>query len=479
MGAAGREALMGGRAVVQLAVVALVTATAACGGSADKAGGRAEAAARPVGKPVTLTLATVDDLWAREFAAAARRLSGGTVRIDVRVGGEAIVDYERRLVARVRAGDADMASVGARAWDRMGVTSFQGLVAPVAIDTLGLQRRVLASPTATRSLEAVQSLGLVGLALLPGTLRRPFGLARRLGGPEDYAGATIGTRLGRVAKESLEALGATPRGYRIGSLAGLDGAALDVTTIVSNGYDARGSQLTANVVLWARPETIVISRDSFERLPPAQRDVLRRAGREAVGPVAARIAREQRESLDVVCDRGALSLVTALPAELRALRAAVQPVVERLERNGATRRLLAEIRRLRAQEPPAAPLRCAGRAEGASALDGVWESTVTEAEMLANGATPQEAETYGGRGTLELADGRWTFRTDRATVTGTYAVGGDGISFTMLTCTANPCEPGATTDYGWSVYRERLSFERRAGQHFWAALVAEPRVHVR
>lgn len=469
---------MGGRAVL-LAAAVLVMAAAACGGSGDKAGGRVEAAARPVGKPVTLTLVTVDDLWAREFGAAARRLSGGTIRIDVRVGGKAIVDYERRLVARVRAGDADMASVGARAWDRLGVTSFQGLVAPFAIDSLGLQRRVLESPIATRSLEGIRSLGLVGLALLPGTLRRPFALAGRLGGPDDYAGATIGTRFGRVAQESLAALGATPEGYRIGSLAGLDGAALDLTTIVSNGYDAPGSQLTANVVLWARPETIVISRESFDRLPAAQRDVLRRAGREAAGPVSARIAREQKESLELLCNRGALSLVTALPAELAALRAAVRPVVDRLERNGATRRLLAEIRRLRAQEPPPAPLRCAGRAGGASALEGAWESTVTEDEMLANGATPQEAATYGGRGTLELKDGRWTFRNHRATVAGTYAVGAKSIRFTMLTCTANPCEPGATTEYTWSEYRERLSFERRAGRPYWPALVAEPRRRVR
>ena len=58
-----------------LFVVALMVAVA-CGSDADKAGGRTPTAvtARPVGKPVTLTLAAVDDLWARQYAAAARRL---------------------------------------------------------------------------------------------------------------------------------------------------------------------------------------------------------------------------------------------------------------------------------------------------------------------------------------------------------------------------------------------------------------------
>ena len=469
---------MGGRAVLHVAVVALAAAASACGGSGDKAGGRAEAATRPVVKPVTVTLLTVDRLWAEEFAGAARRLSGGTIRIDVRVGGNAIVDYERRFLQRVRAGDADMASVGARAWDRMGVTSFQGLVAAFAIDSLELQRRVLESPLVARALDGVRPLGLVGLAVLPGTLRRPLGLTRSLSGPKDFAGATIGTRFGRIAQESLEALGATPKGHRIGSLAGLDGAELDLTTIVSNGYDARGSQLTANVVLWARPETIVISRDSFARLSRAQRAVLRRAGREAIAPVAARIAREQNESLDVVCNRGALSLVAASPAERAALRAAVQPVYDELERDATTRALLAEISRLRAQEPGPDPLRCTRPHAAASSLEGAWESTVTHASMLAHGATAAEAATYGGRGTLELENGRWSFRTDRATVTGTYTVGGDGIRLTMRTCTANPCEPGATTEYTWSVYRDTLSLERRAGRPFWPALVVAPRKRV-
>ena len=69
---------------------------------------------------------------------------------------------------------------------------------------------------------------------------------------------------------------------------------------------------------------------------------------------------------------------------------------------------------------------------------------MTRAAMVANGASAAEAATYHGPGTLELGDGRWTFRTDRATVTGTYAVTGDALRLTMRTCTANPCTPGRT-----------------------------------
>ena len=267
------------------AVLAVVLAlgAAACAGGGDKAGGGSEpvadVAARPVGKPVTLTLAAVDSLWAEEFSAAASRLSGGSIRIRPQYGGDAILDYERTLVGHVRSGRADLASVGARAWDRMGVTSFQGFVAPFLVDSLELEQRVLGGPAARRALAGVERLGLVGLAVLPGPLRRPFGLSRPFLGPDDYRGATVGIRFGRVADSALRALGAAPTGYRIGGLGRVDGAELDPGTVRNNGYDARGSALTGNVVLWARPETIVISRAAFERLAPAQRAVLRRAER--------------------------------------------------------------------------------------------------------------------------------------------------------------------------------------------------------
>ena len=403
---------MRGRVVL---AAALAVVAAGCGGSGgDKAGGREGTQAKPVapvGKPVALTLVTVDGLWAEEFAALAARLSGGTIRIDIRAGGSALVDYERRLVEKVRAGEADLVSVGARAWDRLGVTSFQPLVAPFLVDSVALERRVLESPLVGRMLEGVGRLGLVGLAVLPGPLRRPFGVSRSLVAPRDYAGATFGTRYGGIARDAIEALGATAKGYRIGSLAGLDGAELDLWTIAGNGYDSPGTELIANVVLWARPETIVISRAAFKRLGRAQQEVLRRAGREALAPTAARLASESETALDATCSRGRLALATASASDLAALRVAVQPVYEGLERDPATRRVIAEIRTLR-RGLEGEVVRCPRTQREVSALEGVWESSVTRAAMLAGGASTPEATTYSGPGTLELKEGRWTFEGD-------------------------------------------------------------------
>ena len=90
----------------------------------------------------------------------------------------------------------------------------QALVAPLLVDDLELQERLLEGPLATRMLDGLDRAGVVGLALTPGPLRRPIGVTRSLAGPKDYRGATIGIKFGDVARTpTFEALGARVTGY--------------------------------------------------------------------------------------------------------------------------------------------------------------------------------------------------------------------------------------------------------------------------
>jgi TRAP-type transport system periplasmic protein len=463
---------MSARAVLAAAAVVLAVAGSATAGSGpDKAGGRGEPK-KPVGKPTVLTLATGDPEFADAYAAAVSRLSDGAVRIDIRAGRSAQANYERFTVEDVRKGKAHLGSVGARVWDTMGATSMRALVAPLLVDGLELQRRVLESPLAAQMLAGLERAGVVGLAITPGPLRRPLGLTRALHGPGDYRGATIGIKFGGVARSTFEALGARITGYTWGQ-AHFDGAELDVKTIADAEYDPRAKEVTANVVLWPRPQTVFANRDAYARLTSAQREILRRAGREAVRPEAERIEREQNEALTVICSRSNDVFATASASELTALRRAVRPVYAALERDPQTRRLVAAIRRLRGAAGTNVP-GCAGQdRNAATALEGTWRSTVSREEMLAGGASPVEAATYSGTATLELEDGKWVVRGERATVTGTYAVNGNLIRLTMRTCTANPCSPGMTTTYTWSRYRDSLSLAQRSSVT-WPRLVAKP-----
>ena len=189
----------------------------------------------------------------------------------------------------------------------------------------------------------------------------------------------------------------------------------------------------------------------------------------------ARLEQEQEAALAGICARHPDVIATASATELAALRSAVQPVYDELERDAQTREFIGEIRKLRRGEAAEGEsLLCPARRGVASELEGVWQSSVTRAAMVANGASAAEAARYHGPGTLEFKRGRWIFRGERATVTGTYVDTGDDLRLTMLTCTANPCSPGATTGYGWSVYRDALSLTRRPGLPSWPRLVAKP-----
>ena len=461
------------RAVLLVAAVVLSAAAAASAGSGpDKAGGRAEPAKPVNGEPVVLTLVTGDGPFAEAYADAVMRLAGGAMRIDVRVGRTAQANYERFTVEDVRKGKAQLGSVAARVWDTMGATSMRALVAPLLVDSLALQKRVLESPLAAEMLAGLGRAGVVGLALTPGPLRRPLGMTRSLRGPRDYRGATIGIKFGGVARTTFDTLGAKVTGYTYGQ-ARFDGAELDLKTIADAEYDPRAKTIVANVVLWPRPQTVFANRTAFARLTPAQRDILRRAGREVVRREAARIAREQKDALSVVCSRSPDVLTSVSATELSALRGALRPVNAELERDPQTKRIMAGIRRLRASAGEEDSPRCSGGEPRTSALEGRWHSTVTREEMIAGGATTAEAAAYAGAATLELGKGRWVFRGERGTVTGTYVSHGDHVKLTMRACTANPCAPGATTAYRWSVFRETLSLVR-ASASTWPRLVAKP-----
>ena len=87
-----------------------------------------------------------------------------------------------------------------------------GAPRPFLIDSLALERRAIDPPFAGRALAAVRKTGVVGIAVLPGRLRRPLGLTRPLLRPDDYRGARVAIRLGRVAEQTLHALGARTAG---------------------------------------------------------------------------------------------------------------------------------------------------------------------------------------------------------------------------------------------------------------------------
>jgi TRAP-type C4-dicarboxylate transport system substrate-binding protein len=464
-----------GMSALAVLAVALALVVTGCGGSeGDKAGGSED------GKPTILTLRTFDRDDPIEFAAAVDKFSGGSLRISVDGSLQPELNYEKRITRDVERGTFDLGVVGARHWDKRGVTTFRALVAPFLVDSLALEQRVLESALADRMLKGTAQLGLVGIALVPGDVRHPLAVSKTLESPSDFAGATIGIPPGGVAEATFHALGAKTRNYVPGFLRGLDGAELDLWSIAFNGYDLQASALTTNVTLWPRVQTIVMNRKAFDALTREQRDVLLRAGREAVVPAVGGIEHRRKEALSLVCERQVLSFVTASGADLTAMRAAVRPVYEMLERDPETSELISEIRKLRSDnaEDESMPLRCPetrdrGATNNASRLEGRWQTTWTVAELLQAGLPNKDAKALQGPKSVVFAGGR--FRADLGAgniAIGTYDVEGDVVSLVFERGIA--VQLRRVYQLKWSVYRDSITYSTVPGSEPLLALLIKP-----
>jgi TRAP-type C4-dicarboxylate transport system substrate-binding protein len=450
-------------ALAALSAAVAAVGIAACGGSgADKAGGTRES------KPTVLTLANGngDPRELEPYAAAVARRSGGTIRIVFRDRwrkGE--TDYEAGLIRDVKAGKADLGWAGTRAFDDVGVSSFDPLHAPLLIDSLALERKVLESPLALQMLVGIKPAGVVGIGILPGPMRKPLGVGRLMR-PEDYRGETIALQRSQVGEQTLEALGA--KGAPIAAMAPVnayDGVEQQISSIGGNGYDRVGSHLTANVTLWPRPVVLFANAKALSGLDARQRAALTGAVKDALGPTVTFEQKDAAEATGILCRRG-VTFETAAAADLTALRRAVQPVYDQLERDAHAKTAVAAIRAIRAElgVPADAPT-CTGTgapvqaAAGTTPVDGVYRSDVTLEQLRHAPGFDSGEDNPGNAGhfRMQLRDGRFriTGQADHATQLGTYAVKGDVLTFNW--------NGEGSYAYRWNLYRGALTLRKLHG----------------
>jgi TRAP-type C4-dicarboxylate transport system substrate-binding protein len=456
--------------IVTLAAVAAVGASCG-GGNADKAGGGGENA-------VVLTLATYSEPDPDELVAAVERLSGGSLRLRVAMhwrGGRS--DYEEATIDDVRRGRVALAIVSARAFDLVGSTAFDALLAPFLVDSLELEARVLRGPLVERMLADVERVGVVPLGVLPGPLRRPVGLRRRPGTVADYRGAIVGIRPSRLSERTYRALGARTRPVMFpDDLGRVDATDYTITSLDFSRYDESARTILADVAFAPHVLVVIANRERFAELGRKRQELLRHAVREALEPALARVRANEDAAVAGVCRRGAAKLVSTTAAERAALRAAVQPVYDELARDGRTRDVLAAIRALPrpAADVAACPEETPPSLTGApsSALDGTWAWTVTQAELLAAGDTPAGAARNAGRWHLDLREFRYeAYNLDSGDVyRGRWRLEGQ----TLVAVGDETPDSAPPNRYRWSMYRGRLALQPVRGEPFAAIVVVRP-----
>jgi TRAP-type C4-dicarboxylate transport system substrate-binding protein len=365
---------------------AFATAAVACTGNVpNRAGGGVDAKVS-----VVLTLADGDvgvPTQLTEWINQVHTLSHGSIRIEVKDDWRADQShFEAQTVQDVRQGKADMAWVGARVMDRLGVTSFQALLAPMLVDSYDLETSVFQDGIPAQMLAGVDAAGVVGVGVLPGPMRKVMGIAKPFLTPADFAGARIADQDSALTQLTLQTLGATavpvPRGAK---LHGVDGHEQQIGAIAGNRYDTIAKYATANLNLWPRPLLIIIGKAAWAKLSGAERDILRKAAGAALLPAIAASRQEDQQALPILCGSG-MTLPTALPQQLADLRSAVDPVYAALRRDASSKNWLDQIQALKEQlqaDPETAS--CAGiggTSQPASPIDGTYRRRSGVADVM-------------------------------------------------------------------------------------------------
>jgi TRAP-type transport system periplasmic protein len=417
-------------------------------GDADKAGGS--------DAPKILRLAVADDAdqpdapFARYFARRVSALSEGSVRVRVvwDAAGQSSPGYELGIARRVEEGDFELGWMGARAWDRMGITSFQALQAPFLVTDYRLLGRIATGPLAERMLAGLGGHGFVGLGLVPEHLRYAFGVRSPLASVDDFAGARVRVRPSAATDALMRALGAKPVHISGDDVADavaareIDGAEASLGT---NSADEGETHLTVNLPLFPKTLTLFAGEDAYERLDSDERKTIRQAARETAAYAAAHPPSE-RALMREFCSGGPpVSAIAADGGDLAALERAAQPVYTQLEKDPDTKALIAAIRALKtgssAHPVAVPPADCtqttrtvSGRERSPSTINGTYHWRITWADasaaMRAVGGPAVKDEDIGTVGRMTLRDGKWRIGDeDPEANSGTYKIVGKRLVF--------------------------------------------------
>ena len=289
------------------------------------------------------------------FARQVRQISGGRMKIRILWEVTQVTNPEPATVSLVRDGKVDLGWVGARAWDTLGVRSFQALQAPFLIDSYPLLDAVLASPMPGRMLAGLHQAGFTGLGLYPDQLRHLIGFRKPLASPRDLRGARIRVPSSRASDALFRALGAVPvhlngsgfsQAITSGTVGGVDAG-------VAGAAKFGGEFLTGNIILYAKANTLFADAGRFARLTASQRQVLRSAAQRTF--TFALATPPEPGGLALFCASGG-TVVTASDTAVGAIERAAQPVYAYLEQDPQTKVFIRQIQQMKQQFPAPAPV---------------------------------------------------------------------------------------------------------------------------
>ncbi len=281
----------------------------------------------------------------RWFDEELTEVSGGEVRIEF-VNTWTTPDNTREETATmlgVVKNQADLGWAGTRAFGCLGVRSLDPLQAPLAFRDYESVAAVCGDEITAEMLEPLEGLGVKGLVVLPGPLRKPFAFTRRLLDPRDYEGAKLRIHESLVAEVTYRALGAEAVVLSVHQMASramalVDG--LDIQTEALAGWRLAGS-ITYNVNLWPRTLAIVASRKSYDWLGASERELLHDAARRTQARALDHLRDQEQRDLDAL--PAVVNPIRATDEQVAGLRERVEPAYDDLRAHPETRPFLDRV----------------------------------------------------------------------------------------------------------------------------------------
>ena len=351
------------------AVLGAAVLMTGCGSSGTGASAQATApvmqdSTGTVGSRTNLRLGfvtTVQHPYGLALAAFAHRV---TAMSHGRVGVSLTAAYgggdDLALLAAIRSGSIDGGSVSAPVWQDAGVQSFEALQMPLLITNYAIERNVITGPLATEMLKGTQALGLTGLAIHEGGLRKPAAADGCLVEPADFVGVQMRSVQSDLLAQSITALGAIPTAMPLSKVSHAveDGSLNAIEANVGLVYTQKLYEvltcMSGNVNLWPFPTVLAMNTRAWNRLTDDQEKWIRAAAKDLSSDSLAILTDPASTLVGDLCTAG-LKFGVASPAQIAALRAAVQPVYDEYSRKQPTGSLIKQIEALKASISPPAP----------------------------------------------------------------------------------------------------------------------------
>lgn len=336
-----------------------VLGLAACGDDDDSAADTSSAAAAEI----TLRLGYVTTADHPYGIAVNQFIKDVTAASDGKIAIEGLPTYPQGdvpLLQDVKGGAVEMASVSSAVWGTQGVTCFEALQALGLITRYDLEEQVITGPIGSSMLECTSAVGLKGLAIHEGGLRKPMGAKKALASPAAFKGQKIRTPESSVLELGINALGADPTAIPLPDVyaalrdGAVDGLETNLALVQTQKWYEVAKFITANVNLWPFPTVLVMNQAKFDSLSADQQQIITTAAAK-VPAFSLAIFAAPSELPATLCSEG-VKFVVAGDSDIAAFGKASQSVVTELSKNAETKGYIDQIQALKDALPaPPAP----------------------------------------------------------------------------------------------------------------------------